>query len=97
MSCTTKYFPDFHLTSSGNYSKVYKDCDQFFLRLPRKGILLKQVQTRTMEIIKSRIFQSGEVKVAMRLYKKIETNSLAGPFVKEQGAMALSQRLVDLG
>lgn len=30
MSCTTKSGKDFQLTSSGNYSKVYKDCGKFF-------------------------------------------------------------------
>lgn len=75
MPCTTKSFPDFlQSTSSGNYSKVYKDCDKFFPqrnRLPRKDMdLLKQVLTRAVEIMRAGVFQSGEVKVSMRLYKK---------------------------
>lgn len=50
--------------------KYIKIVTNFFLRLTRKGILLKQVQTRAMEFIRTGIFQSGEAKVSMRLYKK---------------------------
>lgn len=52
--------------------------------MPRKGSLLKQVQTRAMEIIRAGIFQFGEVKISMRLYKK-------GGNLKENGGKQFSR------